>query len=586
MRRKIFALLGAFALLSAITLVSCQQTVAGGEVTTYTNYQGYVRDAANVGIADVTISWLAADGLDQDIVTKAARSLETVTTDEKGYYSFSVATGSVFVFFEPKAKEDNTMAYAAYGATFNPTDDKTNATTVRVVQNDVTLPAFTGTITGTLLENVSGGGAATPIASKKCAIDLGNYYVPTYVDTAESNAEQPFTFSNKAYATTDAAGKFSFTSLPLQSYAGANITFQTTNGANVVTYTGNLPNEAILGVKDGFDYGATYGVIAPIFVNSTVNSSLSIVTGGTIGVATNAAITLQFKNDNQKEFALIATDAVKAKNVLTQGGKKVDGTVAISGSTITITPAKALDANSTYSFAYYATDGSSTLTGNVTVNTGFADTAVTAPAITLIATARNFSDNVNFTMSYDAAYTYKAYWRVKGDDQWNEVNPGLGTVSSTAVVTANIAADGSWKSGVTYEVKARATLASGVNSIFADSNVIEAKDTKAPTVAPTIGGWNGTAWGATTAITRTVQVNLAGSELMSLPVLGTPTSSSVTAAVELSADKTYAIITIYAAAGVNASGSTIPVKYFDAAGNQYDANPATLTAAEALDLTL
>ncbi len=583
MKRNVFLILGALMLLSALAFVGCKQatdSVRGDAIIA--NVSGHVMDETGAAIKGAVITYDSAD---------FSKAIKTVTTDSKGYYSVKDLKSGVYTLtYTPPGTTTAGVTTYANVARWYSIDVKSLAATalgsqVIKVSQDVYLPSNTGaTLKGKLVQS-NGTGNPVILASKSFKLMLpNNYLIPSYNTTTKA-----VDYADNIASTTDAAGAFSFTALPKIDWSGAEIKAQLSTGTLISSSTAtvgsvNLPsslNTGTFGVWDldltsvplVLNYAATYPALA------LVSNTATDVYGNSKIQPVASPIVLTFNNTLVNQYAN-STD-----NRLTLAGNDVAATVAISGTTLTVTPAANLVNNAVYALAYKVTDGKGTVSGTLNFTTAVDSTAITAvtdfalnyaPALQTKFNEGANSFDVSFT--YNANYTYTYYYMQTTDTSWTSggaVSPN--PVGSTAFATLST---GRLVSGNTLSIKLRVMSKNNTaaNS-YSDSNVITVADTMAPN-APTVSNVSYTAATATLAGSDTVSVTLPnlgvglGNEKMSLPTstfTGTATTATIVWQLTTDGRTAYGIITIPANATIVGSNLSITVK--DAAGNAYGSNP-------------
>jgi Cna protein B-type domain. len=591
-------------------------------VTTYYQIQGQVTDADGVAIANVSITY--------DAPESPTKAVSTVKTDSNGYYNITnLVAGSYNILFVPPTVTANNVTTVNYmvgqykGLILNDTTTiQVAATTIssaatyagtnsyfRMATQNIVLPKMGGgSIKGTVYQKPQSNNAAlVPVASKTLSLDfwttgasgaLGTavpyLYYPTYDTTAKA-----VTYSRWLTTTTDANGVFTFSGLPFKTYtetvyvdigAGA----QTSDGAIQAAsfslsdlVSGNLAvgvNGAASAVTVTDPYKAT---VNAIYNNlAFVSTSTTDSNGRTNQVAVTSPIVLTFNNTLVNNVSY-GTDN---KIVQTATGNLVAGSVAVSGTTLTFTPAASLAFNTGYTVSYKVTDGKKTISNSFTFTTLPDSTALVAVsdlALNSLKTSYNSgSSSFQVTFTYNKNYIYTLYYKTK-DSATEWTNGSTVTLDAfsgtTGYATLTLGGTDSLVSGNTVSLKLRQTSSTTGNA-FVESNVLAVKDTVAPTSltfkAMNLGEGamlnNST---GTAAYNVVFTLTLGSSEVQSLPTAAfvTTVTDGSTVTTSLSPDSKTAYVSVTVPKGKDQSANTLKITPYDGAGNQYVGSGTTAT---------
>ncbi|MDA8412069.1 MAG: Ig-like domain-containing protein [Treponema sp.] len=549
MRHRIGVVLGAFALVAAVVLAGCQQattsaTTSNKVQTVIANVKGQIVDSNGVGIPGITLSFDAPNGVDWSTTTTTTttKSIQTTTTDKMGNFSLDgLATGTYNVFAIPTTTTSGTTTTVDYMAeSFSVTVPTISGlgggtlganmpegyTTVNAGQISLPNLGAGGSIKATIVQNASTGSAPLPVATKQVIMQFKNgLYYPTYNTTTKA-----LTYSTFITATTDATGLVTFSGLPYMWYGDqsgsypvvTNLTPASTapgsydNGLLVELNAGVQINTNGVGAQrvylPGFRIGslglskdvvitdklplnapASYPALA--FVSTSTKTS----SGDTTSFDVTKPIVLTFNNALSNLYTEVAA-------IYDGSGNIVKSTAAISGSTLTITPAANLAYNATYYVFYKVTDGKTTIDKsfltlgnpiNVTAPVSFttamdSTTALAAPTDFAFDTtngqtgkfnAGNTSIPVSFT--YNSAYSYYL--------EYTKTTAATGLTSNwvtsiTALTIAKISGSTgyatisvpAWVSGDSFVLKL-AVITNATGAKYAESNPLTLADAVAPT---------------------------------------------------------------------------------------------------------
>lgn len=612
MRHRIGVVLGAFALVAAVVLAGCQQptmtsTTSTKVTTVVANVKGTVVDQNNQPVVGARVVFDTPNGVDMTTTTTTttSKSISTATTDSMGNFSLDgLGSGAWSAMVYPPTTGSGATTAVNYTATQigGLVDDlktllSTTGGTIVIGGNlyksysygPVTLYGLGGSITG-MLQAQQSGNPLQAIATKNVSMSLGtSIYYPTV------SATGAITYLNYVTTKTDATGKFVFSNLPLKTYASGTV-LKVETAAGAYTNSGTVGYTSIATLPAAIDLGLYgFGVLAdisstPLIATDTSSyPALALVSSSTVDAAGSTttfdptkAIVVTFNN------TLTAYTGVVASNngtflQATSTTNNVSGTIAISGKTLTFTPASNLANATGYTLYYNVTDGLTTLSGTVVFTTANATTALTAPTLAVNtalpvgtnAGKYNGGDTTFYVIvtNYDSTYNYNASYMKSTDTSWSNANAGSPAFTNVNGTTANATITipgGAWASGDTLKLMLSATKTG--NSTYALSGALSITDGVAPT-------------GATATITSTTlaTASVAGSEVVSVSLGGEkmslPTSTWTTALVApntgvtvtwtLSNTGTTAYGTIALPAGSSVTGNSLVITAKDAAGNQY-----------------